>query len=261
MSQHTDQDIGHSAIEFRNVTKTFDGKTALRDVSFTLGRGETIIITGGAGSGKSTLLHLGIGLVGPDCGSILIDGAEITSLAEVELAHKRSGNIGLVFQEEALFTALTTYENTAYRLREAGWKDSDVDKAVMEILEFVGLQTDIGKLPEELSVGMKRRLEVARALVGWPRVMLYDEPTGGLDPINNKQVLNLVIRARDIHHISSLYVTKEQHEIPYLAHHVAGKTDGAVTVQPTASPLSSVRVMVLDQGEVAFLGSLADFEK
>ncbi|HSE99126.1 MAG TPA: ATP-binding cassette domain-containing protein, partial [Blastocatellia bacterium] len=200
---------GAPAIEFRNVSLSFDQTRALDDVSFELSHGQMIVITGLSLSGKSVLLHLAIGLLEPDEGEILIEGRAIRDLDERELLVLRSSRMGLVFQEDTLFTSMTVYENTAYRLMEHNWSEEDTDRAVEEILRFVGLEKDIEKLPEELSIGMRRRLEIARGLAGWPPIMLFDEPTSGLDPITARQVLDLVIRARDIHNIASLNVTKE----------------------------------------------------
>ncbi|HXF38185.1 MAG TPA: ATP-binding cassette domain-containing protein, partial [Blastocatellia bacterium] len=189
-------------IEFRGVSKSFDVKQALVDISFQLGRGETICITGVSGSGKSVLLRVASGLDLADDGEVLVKGGEIGALDEAELLALRSATMGMVFQEQSLFTGMTVFENTAYRLDEHEWSEEDQERAVSEILSFVGLEEEIDKLPEELSIGMGRRLEFARALVGWPEIMLFDEPTSGLDPINSRIMLDLVIRARDIHHIS-----------------------------------------------------------
>ncbi|HLG17878.1 MAG TPA: ATP-binding cassette domain-containing protein [Blastocatellia bacterium] len=250
------------AIEFRNVSLSFEDRRALQGVSFTLGREQMIIITGASGSGKSVLLHLAIGLLRPDEGEILIEGREIQQLDEKELLSIRSRRMGLVFQEDTLFTGLDTYENTAYRLVEHGWPEVEIERAVPEILAFVGLEKDVDKLPEELSIGMRRRLELARALAGWPPIMLFDEPTIGLDPINARQVLDLIIRARDIHRISSLLVTKELHQIPYVVNHeAASDASGAVTIRKaerTRGP--KARVMTLDEGEIAFLGTPEEFD-
>jgi phospholipid/cholesterol/gamma-HCH transport system ATP-binding protein len=208
-------------IEFKNVSLSFDGVPALKCVSFKLKRGQVIIISGASRSGKTVLLHLAIGLLQPDEGEVLINGRDLRSLQETELLQLRGTSMGIVFQEDTLFTGLTVYDNTAFRLSEHEMPEEDIDVLVREILHFVGLDKDMEKIPEELSIGMRRRLEIARALVGWPSIMLFDEPTSGLDPINSRQILDLVIRARDIHGISSLHVTKEIHEIPYLSHHCA----------------------------------------
>ena len=171
------------AVEFRNVSISFDSQPVLSDVSFKLRPGGMIILTGESGSGKSVLLRLAMGLEKPDTGEILINGREISCLGESDLLAIRGGLMGMVFQEDSLFTGLSVYDNVAYRLDEHGWSEEDTDKAVNEVLWFVGLEGEQEKLPEELSGGMKRRLEIARALVGWPSIMLFDEPTMSLDPI------------------------------------------------------------------------------
>lgn len=261
-SDDRSRDVNIPAIEFRHVSLSFDGKPALRDVSFVVQRGEMILLTGESGSGKSVLLHLAIGLIKPDEGQIFIGGREIDNLDEEELLAIRGGSMGMVFQEDALFTGMSVYENTAFRLVEHGWTESDVNSVVMEVLKFVSLTDDRDLMPEELSGGMKRRLEIARALVGWPTVMLYDEPTYALDPLNSGQVLDLIIRARDVHHISSLYVTKELHEIPYLASRRAYKNEnGDVTVRDVGEDLElPLRVMLLDDGEIVFMDTRRNFE-
>jgi phospholipid/cholesterol/gamma-HCH transport system ATP-binding protein len=185
------------AIEFRNVSISFDDKPALLDINFELGLGEMIMLTGASSSGKSVLLHLAIGLLKPDSGQIFIDRREIEALDESELLAIRGGMMGMVFQEDSLFSGLTVYENAAYRLEEHGWTEEEIEKAVSEVLRFVSLEGEEEKLPEELSGGMKRRLEIARALIGWPSIMLFDEPTMFLDPIVAVQVLDLIMRARD----------------------------------------------------------------
>ncbi|HWP43251.1 MAG TPA: ATP-binding cassette domain-containing protein, partial [Blastocatellia bacterium] len=255
-------DSSTPALEFRNVRLSFDDHVALDGVSFKLDRGHTIVITGNSGSGKTVLLHLAIGLLQADEGQILIDGRDISELEETELMQIRSRMMGLVFQEDALFTALTVYENTAYRLVEHNWPEEEIDAAVLEILRFVGLENDTKKLPEELSIGMRKRLEIARALVGWPSIMLFDEPTSGLDPISSRGVLDLIIRARDVHEISSLIVTKELHQIPYLISHYATEDEsGAVSMhEGEGGRAPQTKVMLLEEGRVVFFGSYREFE-
>ncbi|HEX3086153.1 MAG TPA: ATP-binding cassette domain-containing protein, partial [Pyrinomonadaceae bacterium] len=155
----------------------------------------------------------------------------------------------------------SVYENVAYRLVEHEVDEDEVGRQVTEVLKFVGLYPDAQKLPYELSGGMRRRLEIARALVGWPSIMLFDEPAAGLDPLTSAQVLDLIIRARDIHGISSIYVTKKLDEISYLATHRARKAgDRIVIEQASGDSLPRTRVMVLAQGEIIFRGSVEEFE-
>ena len=249
------------AIEFRNVVLSFGDIVALNDVSFTLSQGEMILITGVSGSGKSVLLRLAMGLLKPDSGQILIEGKEIQELEESELIALRGGLMGMVFQEDSLFTGLPVYENAAYRLEEHGWSEDEIEKAVAEVLRFVGLDGEESKFPEELSGGMKRRLEMARALIGWPRIMLFDEPTMSLDPLAALKVLDLVIRARDINQISSLYVTKKIRELDYLANYRAEALPKGEIRISEAGPtnLPKTRVMVLNDGKIVFAGTAAEF--
>lgn len=258
-----DTNLPGPAIEFRNVCLSFDDYLVLNDVSFTLNRSEMILLTGNSGSGKSVLLRLAMGLLRPDSGQIFVGGREIENLKESELLTIRGGLMGMVFQEESLFTGLPVYENAAYRLVEHGWSEEDIERAVNEVLRFVGLDGEETKFPEELSGGMKRRLEIARALIGWPRIMLFDEPTMSLDPIAAIKVLDLIIRARDIHQISSLYVTKKIHEISYLANYRAtALASGEVEIsEALPGSLPKTRVIVLQHGRIVFDGSAAEFAK
>jgi phospholipid/cholesterol/gamma-HCH transport system ATP-binding protein len=247
-----------SALEFSRVSLSFGDKQVLKDVSFRLNHGQLICITGASGAGKSVLLHLAIGLIKPDSGEIFIEGREVENLEEEELLAIRGGMMGIVFQEDALFTGLSVYENVAFRPLEHGWSEQQADRAVQDVLRFVGLENELDKLPEELSGGMRRRLEIARALVGWPQVMLYDEPNEGLDPINGEQVLNLILNARDIHRLSSLLVTKNMEDIDYLASHRAalGLNNQVQIIESRAADMA---VIVLDKGEIVFNGSPEEF--
>jgi phospholipid/cholesterol/gamma-HCH transport system ATP-binding protein len=257
----THVDTHTPAIEFRNVFLSFDDQVVLKNISFKLDRGEMILLTGVSGSGKSVLLRLAIGLLKPDSGQILIEGKAIERLAEGQLIDLRGRLMGMVFQEDSLFTGLPVDENTAFRLEEHGWSEEDIERAVTEVLRFVGLEGEENKFPEELSGGMKRRLEIARALIGWPRIMLFDEPTMSLDPLAALKVLDLVIRARDINQISSLYVTKKIHEIHYLGNFRAEVLAGGeiiTTEAPSTNP-PKTRVVVLEDGAIIFNGSVTEF--
>lgn len=258
---NTNTDTEAPAIEFRNVFLSFDDHVVLKNISFVLEKGEMILLTGVSGSGKSVLLRLAIGLLKPDSGQIFVEGKEIEQLTEAELIAIRGGLMGMVFQEDSLFTGLPVYENAAYRLKEHGWSEEEIETAVTEVLRFVGLEGEENKFPEELSGGMKRRLEIARALIGWPRIMLFDEPTMSLDPMAAIKVLDLVIRARDINKISSLYVSKKIYEIRYLANFRAEQlASGEITtIEAPAMRLPRTRVIVLKDGEIVFDGSEAEF--
>lgn len=248
-------------IEFRNVSLSFDDVRALTDVSFKLERDEMILMTGVSGSGKSVLLHLAIGLLRPDEGQIFIKGREIENLKEEALLAVRGGLMGMAFQEDSLFSGMTVFDNVAYRLKEHRWDETSIKKAVAEALRFVGLDGEDDKYPEELSGGMKRRLEIARALIGWPSIMLFDEPTSSLDPINAAQILDLILRARDINKVSLLYVTKKLSEIPYLAAYRATKrSTGEIEIEEApADDRPNTRVLVLDAGRLIFDGNVEGF--
>lgn len=250
-----------AAIEFRNVSLSFDEKRVLDNVNFKLAPGEMIFITGESGAGKSVLLRLAIALDPPDSGHVLIEGHDVGILNETELLALRSNRMGIVFQEDSLFTGLSVFENVAFRLQEHGVDETEIERAVMEVLNFVGLEANAEMLPGELSGGMRRRLEIARALVGWPSIMLFDEPASGLDPLTAAQVLDLIIRARDIHGISSIYVTKKLDEIPYLAKHRAVSSTAGIVIEDVAfDNASRTRVMVLAGGQIVYTGSVDDFQ-
>src|SRR5437588_3338301 len=174
-------EIAIPAIEFRNVNLSYEDKKVLDDLSFQLAKGEIKIILSGSGGGKSTVLKLVLGLLKPDAGQIFIDGEEITEFDETELQRVRD-KIGMVFQEGALFDSLTVYENVAYRLQDRGVPEEDVEEEVRALLKFVKLEQEMDRLPSELSGGMRKRVSVARALVGNPKIVLFDEPTVALDP-------------------------------------------------------------------------------
>ena len=258
-----DTSVPDPAIEFRNVSLSFDDKPALIDVSFRLERDEMIFVTGASGSGKSVLLHLAMGLIKPDEGQIFVEGSEIESLDESDLLAVRGGLMGMVFQEDSLFTSMSVYDNVAYRLEEHGRDEATIDKSVLEVLRFVGLAGEEEKFPDELSGGMKRRVEIARALIGWPSIMLFDEATMGLDPINALQVMELVVRARDLNNVSSIYVTKRLYEIPYLATYRAAKDkNGDIEVKEASKDdLPQTKVMVLDSGRPVFSGNVDEFQR
>ena len=196
-------DVAIPAIEFRSVNFSYDDKKVLDDLSFQLAKGEIKIILSGSGGGKSTILKLILGLLKPDKGQICIDGEDITPLDEDELQPVRD-KMGMVFQEGALFDSLSVYENVAFRLQEHEVPEDEIEEEVRSLLKFVKLEDAIEKLPAELSGGMRKRLSIARALVGGPQIVLFDEPTVGLDPPTSGTICDLIIELRDLENVSSI---------------------------------------------------------
>ncbi|MEP6703336.1 MAG: ATP-binding cassette domain-containing protein [Acidobacteriota bacterium] len=247
-----------SAIEFRDVHLSFDDKKVLDGVSFTVRRGETKLILGRSGGGKSTTVRLILGLLKPDSGRILIDGEDITDYTEQEMMEVRK-KIGMVFQEGALFDSLSVYENVAYRLREQGVIDEDeVEQEVKRMLRFVDLEDAIDKLPDELSGGMRRRVGIARALVGDPEIVLFDEPTAGLDPPTARTICQLAIKLRDLQDVSSIFVTHEMNNVDYISSEYATvDEEGRVNYEKEGERLclTNTEVLMFRDGKIIFNGS------
>lgn len=244
------------ALQMRDVVKYYAGdKPVLNGVSFSIYKGETKIIIGASGSGKSTILKLIMGLDKPDEGQILVEGEDITRMNEQQLVHVRQ-NIGMVFQESALFDSLTVRENVAYRLYELNVDESEIDSKVREVLGFVGLVEAIDKMPSELSGGMKRRVALARALIGEPRIMLYDEPTAGLDPITSKKINELIIALRDIKTVTGVFVTHRMRDAFTLATEYATNGGGHMHFQTEDNFLciANTRFLMLRDGKIVFEG-------
>src|SRR5450432_2103319 len=210
---------GSEAIRFENVTLAFDDKVVLDNISFRLPHGETKAIFGVAGSGKSTILKLALGLMKPDSGRIYVLGEEVTEMTENQLFVLRS-QIGMVFQESALFDSRTVRENVAFRLMEEGSVSEDeIERRVREALSFVELERTVDMFPSELSGGMRRRVAIARAIVTQPEILLYDSPTGGLDPVTSNTIIELVVKQRDVYHTGSLLLTHRLQDAFTMASH------------------------------------------
>lgn len=244
------------AIEFRDVHLAFDDLVVLDGVSFTVRRGETKIVLGGSGSGKSTIINLILGLLKPDSGQIFIDGEEITAHTEVEMMSVRK-KIGMVFQEGALFDSLSVYENVAYRLHEERVDEDEVEQEVTRMLRFVDLEDAIDKMPIELSGGMRRRVGIARALVGNPSIVLFDEPTAGLDPPTARTICELAIKLRDLEDVSSIFVTHEMNNLDYLSSEYAiVDENGHVLFEQEGERLCLINtgVIMLRRGKLIFSG-------
>lgn len=250
-------------IEFRNVTKSFDEEVVLEDISFTISRGETKIILGESGSGKSTILKLILGLIRPDEGEILINGQDITRLSESDLVEVRR-EIGMVFQEGALFDSLSVRENVGYRMYEEGaMSEEEIESAVMRLLGFVDLEEAIDKMPAELSGGMKRRVGIARALVGTPKVILYDEATAGLDPITKRTIVDLMIKLRDLEGVTTVFVTHDLTAVNMLATDYAAPDDeGNISMMKGGDTLCllNVRLIMLQEGRILFEGNYQELQ-
>ncbi len=245
-------------IEFRNVIQVFDRDVVLDKVSFKIARGETKIILGASGSGKSTILKLILGLIQPYTGQILIEGQDITQMSERELVQVRR-RIGMVFQEGALFDSLSVRENVGYRLyEESSLSEDEIEVAVRRLLGFVGLEDAIDKMPSELSGGMKRRVGIARALVGTPKVILYDEPTAGLDPITKRTIVELMIKLRDLEGVTSVFVTHDLQAAGTIASEYAvADGNGSVRLQRGGENfcLANIHFVMLQEGAICFQGS------
>jgi phospholipid/cholesterol/gamma-HCH transport system ATP-binding protein len=201
------QDSQHVAVVFDDVALSFDQLVVLDGVSFQLKRGETKAIFGIAGTGKTLLLKMALGLIKPDRGHIWVLGDDVTAMKEEDLFELRR-KVGMVFQESALFDSMTVRDNVAFRLIEEGQTPpEEIDRRVREVLRFVELERTIDMFPSELSGGMRRRVSIARAIITQPEVILYDSPTGGLDPITSTTIVELIVKQRDVQKTSSLLVT------------------------------------------------------
>lgn len=244
------------AIEFRDVILSFDDLTILDGVSFKVRRGETKVILGRSGGGKSTIIRLLLGLLKPDSGQILIDGEDITDYSEPQMMEVRK-KIGMVFQEGALFDSLSVYDNVAYRLHEQGVEEDEVEAQVRRMLQFVDLEDAIEKMPNELSGGMRRRVGIARALVGDPQIVMFDEPTAGLDPPTARTICELAIKLRDLEDVSSIFVTHEMNNLEYLSSEYAIiDENGEVKFEMEGETLCLINteIIMLKQGKIIFSG-------
>jgi phospholipid/cholesterol/gamma-HCH transport system ATP-binding protein len=245
-------------VEFEDVSIAFDGKVVLKDISFSVEHGQTLIILGPAGTGKSVLLKLANGLLGPDLGSIRIFGEEITTMRDRDLYTLRS-HIGMVFQESALFDSLNVEDNVAYRLQEERVPVEEMHRRVVEALKFVELEQAIAKYPSELSGGMRRRVSIARAIISGPDLILYDSPTGGLDPITSTTIIELVMKQRDVSHTTSLVVTHRLQDAFMLAtHRYDAESGGMKAIAKDGADHGideGTKFLVLNEGSIVFHGT------
>jgi phospholipid/cholesterol/gamma-HCH transport system ATP-binding protein len=241
-------------VVYNDVFISFDGKPVLENISFTVQRAETRIILGPAGCGKSVLMKLANGLLRPDSGTIEVFGQEITTMPEKDLFKLRA-RIGMVFQESALFDSLSVEDNVAYRLHEDGVPEDEAHKRVVEALKFVELEHAINKFPSELSGGMRRRVSIARAIISSPDLILYDSPTGGLDPITSTTIIELVVKQRDVSHTTSLLITHRLQDAFALARNRFNPETGKMELIPDNGIDDSTKFLVLNEGKVVFDGT------
>jgi phospholipid/cholesterol/gamma-HCH transport system ATP-binding protein len=247
-------DSAEPVVIFEDVSITFDVKPVLQNISFTVCRGETRIILGPAGGGKSVLMKLANGLIRPDLGTICVFGEDVTRMRETDL-FKRRARIGMVFQESALFDSLSVEDNVAYRLHEDRIPDEEAHNRVIEALRFVELENTIAKFPSELSGGMRRRVSIARAIIAKPDLILYDSPTGGLDPITSTTIIDLVIKQRDVSHTTSLLITHRLQDAFLLATSRFNQQTGRIEPISNGGIDDSTKFLVLNEGHVVFDGN------
>jgi len=245
------------AVAFRNVSISFAGPPVLDNVSFSVAPGETRILLGPAGVGKSVLLKLANGLLSPDEGSIRLLGEEIAHMGEEELFALRS-RVGMVFQESALFDSLTVRDNVAYQLIGERVPDDEIDARVLEALTFVGLADTFSYFPGSLSGGMRRRVAIARALIHHPDLVLYDSPTGGLDPVTSTTIVELIMKQRDVSRTPSILVTHRLQDAFTLSTHRYDAEKGGMVALPEDETDPGTTYLMMEEGRLIFDGSIHD---
>jgi len=244
---------GQPIVEFDNVSIGFDGHSVLTNISFKVAHGETRIILGPAGCGKSLLMKLANGLLAPDSGQVRVFGRNLRDLSERDLFALRA-HVGMVFQESALFDSLNVEDNVAYRLQEEHTDPAEAHARVVEVLQFVELSAAIAKFPSELSGGMRRRVSIAHAIISKPDLILYDSPTGGLDPITSTTIIDLIVKQRDVSRTTSLLITHRLQDAFTLATHRYNQQAHAMEPIPDHGIDSSTKFLILNEGRIVFDG-------
>lgn len=232
-------------IGIKNVYKAFDSKEVHIGVNLSIEKGENITILGGSGSGKSVLLKEITGLLKPDSGDVIVEGENIVSLDERELVNVRK-KIGMLFQGAALFDSLTVEENIAYPLREsANFPENEIKDIVARNLEMVGLPDIEDKMPSDLSGGMKKRVGLARAMARNPKILLYDEPTTGLDPPNITRINNLIRDMQKQFGITGVIITHDVQSAFEISDKIAFLYHGKIVFTGTVEEARNTDVEIL----------------
>jgi phospholipid/cholesterol/gamma-HCH transport system ATP-binding protein len=248
---------------FDKVWLSFDEKVILKDVTFSVRAGHTKIFLGASGAGKSTILKLMLGLLRPDSGTVWVLGHRVELMTEDQLMGVRH-HMGMVFQEGALFDSFTVGENVGFKLyEETDMPLDEVRRRVQEVLGFVGLDDHIDKAPSELSGGQRRRVAIARAMIAKPKLLLYDEPTTGLDPMTALTVDTEIIKLRDLEQVTSVLVTHQLRDAFYVATQEARRT-GTNEVEIVAAAEDKVEqadFVMIREGRVAFEGTAEELRR
>jgi phospholipid/cholesterol/gamma-HCH transport system ATP-binding protein len=252
-------DTASNAVEFHGVSVAFDDHVVLRNLSFTVPKGSMAMLLGASGAGKSIVLKLILGLLRPDSGEIVVNGQRVDSMPEADLLRLRA-DLGMVFQENALFDSLTVAENVGYRLYEETKMPTDqVRTRVQEVLAFVGLAEYIDRMPSTLSGGQRRRVGIARAMAFSPGLLLFDDPTTGLDPIIAASVDDEIVKLRDLERVTAIVVTHQIRDAFYIAQHVAERSaDGIIIVDADEETTARSKFMVLHDGAIQFTGTASE---
>lgn len=244
-------------VRLQGVSAGFDGPLVLKDISFSVAPGETRVLLGPAGVGKSVLLKLIIGLLRPLEGSIELFGEDISHLPEEQLFPLRA-RAGMVFQEGALFDSLTVRDNVAYQLIQERVPDEEIDSRVHEALRFVGLEETFSLYPASLSGGMRRRVAIARALIHDPELILYDSPTGGLDPVTSTTIIELLVKQRDVHSTPALMVTHRLQDAFTMCNHRFDPEQNRMVPLPEGQINHNTTFLMLEEGRLILDGSLRE---
>ena len=256
-AQHASLEAREPAVVFRDATVSFDGTAVLNSISFSVGPRETRVLLGPAGVGKSVLLKTANGLVRPESGNVFLLGEDISQRDETDLFPLRL-RTGMVFQEGALFDSLTVRDNVAYQLIQERVRDEEIDERVHEALRFVGLEKTFSLFPGSLSGGMRRRVAIARALIRQPELILYDSPTGGLDPVTSTTIIELIVKQRDFYRTPSILVTHRlQDAFTMCTHRFDSESDGMVPLPEGEADPNTTFLMLYD-GKMIFDGSLSE---